>query len=105
MAEDNEESLLPLVQLSLSSILVKTYGDIYFNIQNTECAIKFFEDLDILPKIRTCSKCQSSMRKTKDNSRGDKQKWACTLKTACVKASLPRYGTSKALYDTYFAEY
>ncbi|CAG8838709.1 38962_t:CDS:2, partial [Gigaspora margarita] len=36
MTEDNEESLLPLVQLSISSILVKTYGDIYFNtkIQN-----------------------------------------------------------------------
>ncbi|CAG8600254.1 28615_t:CDS:2 [Gigaspora margarita] len=132
MAEDNEESLLPLVQLSISSILVKTYGDIYFNTQNTEY-----------------------------NFRGNKQKWACTSKTACghattirtgtwlarsklsfaqidkiifcwshklpqkfavletgvtpkiivnwynfcLKASLSQYGTSKTLYNTYFAEY
>ncbi|CAG8712934.1 33433_t:CDS:2, partial [Gigaspora margarita] len=36
---------------SPSPVLVKTYGDIYFNTQDTESAIKFFEGLGILPKL------------------------------------------------------
>ena len=72
MAENIEEILLPLVQQSLESpILIKTYSDIYFNIQEIENSVKFFEELEILPKKRTCSKYQSPMRKTKDKSHGD----------------------------------
>ncbi|CAG8482656.1 5470_t:CDS:2 [Scutellospora calospora] len=68
--QNNEENLkYSAQQSSTPSVLVKTYGDIYFNTQNTESAVKFFEELGILPKIRSCSKCKSPMRKTKDNSR------------------------------------
>ncbi|CAG8514721.1 24253_t:CDS:1, partial [Cetraspora pellucida] len=75
IAEDNEETFLSSVQqLSILSILIKTYENIYFNIQNTESTIKFFENLEILSIIHLCSKCQSFMHKTKDNSCSDKQK-------------------------------
>ncbi|CAG8841279.1 1481_t:CDS:1, partial [Gigaspora margarita] len=56
-------------------------------------AVEFFEELDILPRIRFCSKCQNPMRKTKDNSRGDKQKWTCTSRTACGHATTIRTET------------
>ncbi|CAG8551268.1 14947_t:CDS:1 [Cetraspora pellucida] len=91
MTEDNEETFLSSVQQLLTlSILVKTYRDIYFNNQNTESVIKFFKNLEILPIIRLCFKCQNSMHKTKDNSSNDKQKWTCTSKTAYGHATTIR---------------
>ncbi|CAG8814099.1 21975_t:CDS:1, partial [Gigaspora margarita] len=42
--------------------------DFYFNIQDTEQAIQFFEELGILSQIRFCKKCDSPMSKTKDVS-------------------------------------
>ncbi|CAG8857441.1 26530_t:CDS:1, partial [Gigaspora margarita] len=41
---------------------------------------------------------------TKDNSRGDKQKWACTLKTACGYATTIRTGTWLASSKLSFAQ-
>ncbi|CAG8742937.1 2893_t:CDS:1, partial [Racocetra persica] len=78
---------------SSSSILVKNYGDIYFNTQDTESAVKFFEKLGILSLIRFCTKCQKPMRKAKDHHRKDNQKWACTSKTACSYSTTLRSGT------------
>ncbi|CAG8519099.1 15335_t:CDS:1, partial [Racocetra fulgida] len=91
---DNTEILISLAQQSSTSPMsIKTYGDIYLNIQTTERAVEFFEQLGILPRIRFCSKCTSAMHKTKDNSHGDKQKWTCTLKTACGHATTLRSET------------
>ncbi|CAG8678316.1 19869_t:CDS:2, partial [Racocetra fulgida] len=79
--------------VSSSPMLVKTYGDIYFNTQDTEQAVKFFENLGILTLIRLCKKCQNPMRKTKDMSRKDNQKWVCTSRTACGHVNTLRSGT------------
>ncbi|CAG8673383.1 11650_t:CDS:1, partial [Racocetra fulgida] len=79
--------------ISSSSVLVKTYGDIYLNTPDTERSVQFFEEIEILPRMRFCTRCQSPMRKTKDSSRIDKQKWACTSKTACGYSTTLRSGT------------
>ncbi|CAG8808078.1 19763_t:CDS:2 [Gigaspora margarita] len=85
--EENKETV------SSSPMLVKTYGDIYFNTQDTEQAVRFFEELGIFPLLRYCKKCGSSMRKTNDKSRKDKKKWVCTSMTACGHVNTLRSGT------------
>ncbi|CAG8683460.1 14199_t:CDS:1, partial [Cetraspora pellucida] len=92
MIENNKENIPSQISLELS-VLVKTYGDIYFNTLDMENSIKFFEKLGILPNTHTCSKCLSPMRKSKDKLRGDKQKWVCTLKIACGSITTLRSGT------------
>lgn len=92
MIENNKENIPSQISSELS-VSVKTYGDIYFNTLDTDNAIKFFEKLSILPNARTCSKCLSPMRKSKDKSRGDKQKWVCTSKTICGRITTIRSGT------------
>ncbi|CAG8466934.1 11627_t:CDS:2 [Gigaspora margarita] len=64
-------------------ILVKIYSDIYFNTQDIEHAVEFFEGLGILPQLLLYKKCDSPMRKSKDHSRKNNQKWACTSKSTC----------------------
>ncbi|CAG8693073.1 8166_t:CDS:1, partial [Cetraspora pellucida] len=60
---------------STTLLTIKTYSNIYYNTQITEGAVKLFEDLAIFLKIHTCKRCQNLMRKFKDCSRIDGQKW------------------------------
>ncbi|CAG8633427.1 1429_t:CDS:1, partial [Cetraspora pellucida] len=49
------------MELSLLPVIVKTYNDIYYNTQTTDDAVKFFENLGILPKTHICLRCESPM--------------------------------------------
>ncbi|CAG8705952.1 16874_t:CDS:2, partial [Racocetra fulgida] len=72
MSEHIKENISPMILIK--PLKIKTYGDIYYDTQTTEGAVKFFEDFGIFPKIRTCKRCQNLMRKSRDRSCNDEQK-------------------------------